>query len=52
MVGLTGEDKPLVAALARRRKTLGLSWTYADTIRDAVALASTASDEDLKRGEL
>ena len=51
-VNLTPADKQLVSALARRRAVLGLSSTYAETIRSSVALAMTASDEDLKRGEL
>ena len=51
-VNLTPADKQQVQLLARRRATLGLQSTYAETIRSAVALAMTASDDDLKRGEL
>lgn len=51
-VNLTPADKQQVTMLARRRAVLGLPSSYAETIRSAVALAMTASDEDLKRGEL
>lgn len=51
-VNLTPADKAQVTALARRRAMLGLAASYAETIRSAVALAMTASDDDLRRGEL
>lgn len=51
-VNLTPADKHQVSELARRRARLGLVHTYAETIRAAVALAATASDDDLKNGEL
>ena len=51
-VNLTPADKVNVTHLAQRRQALGLTASYAETIRAAVALAATASDEDLKRGEL
>jgi hypothetical protein len=51
-VNLTPADRVEVVALAQRRSTLGLTSSYAQTIREAVRLAATASDEDLKRGEL
>lgn len=51
-LNLTAADKVAVTALARRRAGLGLNSSYAETIRAAVALAASASDDDLKRGEL
>ena len=51
-VNLTPADKALVIALQGRRARLGLGHSYAQTIRDAVALAMTASDEYLLKGEL
>lgn len=48
-VNLTPADKKLVTALAERRRSLGLTQTYAAAIREAVRLALSASDEDLKR---
>lgn len=51
-VNLTPADKVQVTALAQRRAALGLNASYAETIRAAVGLAATASDDDLKRGEL
>lgn len=51
-VNLTPADKQEVTQLAQRRAALGLRHTFAETIRSAVALAQTASDEDLKRGEV
>ena len=51
-VNLTPADKVQVTALAQRRAALGLNSSYAETIRAAVGLAATASDDDLKRGEL
>ncbi len=51
-VNLTPADKVQVTGLAQRRARLGLTASYAETIREAVRLAATASDDDLKRGEL
>jgi hypothetical protein len=51
-VNLTPTDKELVTQLAQRRQALGLVPSFAETIRAAVALAMTASDEDLKAGTL
>lgn len=51
-MNLTPADKVQVTALAQRRAGLGLTPSYAETIRAAVALALSASDDDLKRGEL
>lgn len=51
-VNLTPADKDAVTELARRRQRLGLSATYAETIRSSVRLAMSASDDDLRRGEL
>jgi hypothetical protein len=51
-VNLTPADKQLVIQLQARRARLGLGHSYAQTLRDAVALAMTASDEDLVKGEL
>jgi hypothetical protein len=51
-VNLTTDDKSEVQQLAERRRTLGLKATFADTIRDAVKLAASASDDDLRKGEL
>lgn len=51
-VNLTPADKVAVVTLARRRQLLGLNSSYAETIRAAVHLAASASDDDLKRGEL
>lgn len=51
-VNLTPADKLAVTALAQRRSRLGLGASYAETIRTAVALAATASDDDLRKGEL
>ena len=48
----TPADKRQVVLLAQRRAALGLPHSYAETIRTAVALAATASDEDLAKGEL
>lgn len=45
-------DRAAVAALAARLSALGLSGSLVGAIRRAVALAGSASDEDLKRGEL
>lgn len=45
-------DKTAVVELARRRAQLGLDHSLVGTIRAAVALAATASDDDLRRGEL
>ena len=51
-VNLTPADKVQVTELAQRRARLGLTPSYAETIRAAVTLALSASDDDLKRGEL
>lgn len=51
-VNLTPADKVDVIALAQRRARLGLKASYAETIRESVRLASSASDEDLRKGEL
>lgn len=51
-VNLTPVDKTQVTELANRRRVLGLTASYAETIRSAVRLALSASDDDLKRGEL
>lgn len=51
-VNLTQTDKEQVIYLAARRRTLGLKATYAETLRAAVKLAASASDEDLIAGEL
>lgn len=51
-VNLTPADKAQVTELAARRRALGLTASYAETIRSAVHLALSASDDDLKRGEL
>lgn len=51
-VNLTPADKQQVTMLARRRAQLGLAASYAETIRASVALAMTASDDDLRKGEL
>lgn len=52
VVMMTAEDKPVVVALADRRRKLGLDSSYAATIRASVKLAASASDDDLMRGEL
>lgn len=39
-------------ALCRRRAALGLDASASETIRAAITLAASASDEDLKKGEL
>ena len=51
-VNLKQSDKNQVTLLARRRQALGLTASYAETLRAAVHLAMSASDDDLKRGEL
>lgn len=51
-VNLKPEDKVIVIQLAQRRADLGLPASYAETIRSSVKLAMTASDEDLRTGEL
>jgi hypothetical protein len=51
-VNLTPADRTEVVALAQRRSMLGLNSSYAQTIREAVRLAATASDDDLRKGEL
>lgn len=51
-VNLLPADRDAVAELARRRQDLGLPHTYAATIREAVRLAASASDDDLCKGEL
>ena len=51
-MNLTPADKTQVTALAQRRQELGLTHSLAGSIRAAVALALSASDDDLKRGEL
>lgn len=51
-VNLTPADKVQVTALAERRAALGLGGGYAPALRAAVHLALSASDDDLKRGEL
>jgi hypothetical protein len=50
-VNLTPEDKRIVVKLAQRRKDLGLSHSFTETIRTSVRLAQTASDEQLVKGE-
>lgn len=45
-------DRAAVAALAARLSALGLQSSLVGAIRHAVNLAASASDEDLKRGEL
>lgn len=52
MAALKPEDRAAVVALSRRRANLGLESSFAETIRAAVKLAASASDEDLIRGEL
>lgn len=45
-------DRQQVAALAARLAGLGLGGSLVGAVRCAVHLANSASDEDLKRGEL
>lgn len=51
-VNLQPHDKVIVTALARRRAELGLVHSFAETIRTAVHLAMTASDDELLAGRL
>ena len=51
-VNLTPRDKDAVTALAQRRAALGLPHSFAQSIRSAVALAMSASDEELREGSL
>jgi hypothetical protein len=46
-VNLTPADKAIVTELAQRRAALGLSSSYADTIRDSVRGMLALPDEDI-----
>ena len=48
-MNLTPADKQQVVLLAQRRAALGLPHSYAETIRSAVGLALTISDDSLAR---
>lgn len=52
MIVLSPKDRPVVEALAERRAKLGLEDSYAETVRAAVRLAASASDDDLRQGVL
>lgn len=51
-VQLGQPDRKQVTLLAERRRGLGLPSSFTETIRAAVRLALSASDEDLRKGEL